>query len=170
MGKEELLKSINRTMVAIMVGFLLGLTLTRVAVAERSTLKLHIHLEGSDDAGDGSRSKPYRTLTATQPQLHAHARNVDVDVELAFGPGVHSLVPTNGLQLGAGSSNVVVSGAGAGATVLSGAQVLSGWEVADTHLGGVASSTVWRTKVPDPSLIPNNGMYAVSELYCKLNA
>ena len=79
----------------------------------------HISSTGDDARGDGSAARPWRT--------YARARRAGPGRSLHFGPGVHSVGA--GLLLGEADSGSVVSGAGAGVTVLTGGAPLPAWTV-----------------------------------------
>lgn len=99
------------------------------AHASDAPAPLHVDAAG-DDGGDGSRHRPLRTVAAGLARLRAGGR-------LIIGPGIFR---EGGLVVRA--DRAVISGAGAGRTVITGSEAITGWEpVGD----GIWRRAGWRT-------------------------
>ncbi len=91
------------------------------ALQTSSAWVIHVDLtSGSDDlaVADGSHARPFRTLAGWEA---ARSRGAPATTGINFGPGIHDVVATGGLVLdipGTVDAPFVVSGAGAGQTVL----------------------------------------------------
>ena len=123
---------------------------------------LHIELHGNDEVGDGSAARPFATWAGCQRYLaggapHRHSHHPAGPPEFRFGPGVHSIIGTGGLRFdGPGHAGTVVSGAGKGATHLTGGIPISAWKATDktwppTVDGGGGGShvvPVWEAAIP----------------------
>jgi hypothetical protein len=123
-----------------------------------ATAVVHIDLAGSDNSPltDGSAERPFRTVAGWKERARRTATFPRGGIQ--FGPGVHDLVTSGGLQLGtAGTEGApfVVSGAGVGVTQLSAGTKVPQFKeqrVPVTRRGGTGSQATelrqWTTTMP----------------------
>ena len=94
------------------------LALVGAAPAAAKGVPVHVDLAGDDLCADGTAERPFRTLLGLRAAAASSPALLEAAAGLQFGPGMHDLVATNGLNIT--KDGFTIKGAGAGATFLTG--------------------------------------------------